>query len=188
MEKLVIASENKGKIREFKEILGDKYEILSLTDVGFNGEIDEKYDTFEENSYIKAKTVYDYTGLSVLADDSGLVVPSLNGEPGVKSARYAGNHDMQANKKKLLEKLNGKDRKAYFVCCITMLTKDKNICVFGKTEGEILFEERGTSGFGYDPLFYSYDLKKCFGECSDEEKNSVSHRARAIQELLKALK
>lgn len=186
--KLVIASSNKGKIEEFKKILGEYYEILSLDEAGFFGEIEENGATFEENSYIKAKAVFDKTGIATLADDSGLVVPSLNGEPGVFSARYAGDHDMKKNKKKLLDKIEGKDRYAYFVCVLTLLDKKGKICVSGKTEGEILKEESGNGGFGYDPLFFSYDLKKSFALCSEDEKNSVSHRGRAVKELLKAIK
>lgn len=186
--KMIIASSNKGKIEEFKKILGDYYEILSLSDVGFIDEIEETGTTFEENSYIKAKAVFDKTGIATLADDSGLVVPSLNGEPGVLSARYAGDHDMEKNKKKLLEKIEGKDRYAYFVCALTLLDEKGKICVSGKTEGEILREESGNGGFGYDPLFFSYDLKKSFALCSENEKNSVSHRGRAVKELLKVIK
>lgn len=186
--KLVIASSNKGKIEEFKKILGEYYEILSLDEAGFFGEIEENGATFEENSYIKAKAVFDKTGIATLADDSGLVVPSLNGEPGVFSARYAGDHDMKKNKKKLLDKIEGKDRYAYFVCALTLLDEKGKICVSGKTEGEILKEESGNGGFGYDPLFFSYDLKKSFALCSEDEKNSVSHRGRAVKELLKAIK
>lgn len=186
--KLVIASSNKGKIEEFKKILGEYYEILSLDEAGFSGEIEENGATFEENSYIKAKAVFDKTGIATLADDSGLVVPSLNGEPGVFSARYAGDHDMEKNKKKLLDKIAGKDRYAYFVCALTLLDEKGKICVSGKTEGEILKEESGNGGFGYDPLFFSYDLKKSFALCSEDEKNAVSHRGRAVKELLKAIK
>lgn len=186
--KIVLASSNKGKIQEFKEILGDDYEILSLDDVGFTDEIVENGKSFEENSFIKAKAVFDKTGLPSLADDSGLVVPSLNGEPGVLSARYAGDHDMEKNKKKLLKKLIGKSRYAYFVCALTLLDESGKICVSGKTEGEILTEESGDGGFGYDPLFYSYDLKKSFASCSESEKNSVSHRGRAVKELLNVIK
>lgn len=186
--KLVIASSNKGKIEEFKKILGEYYEILSLDEAGFSGEIEENGATFEENSYIKAKAVFDKTGIATLADDSGLVVSSLNGEPGVFSARYAGDHDMKKNKKKLLDKIEGRDRYAYFVCALTLLDEKGKICVSGKTEGEILKEESGNGGFGYDPLFFSYDLKKSFALCSEDEKNSVSHRGRAVKELLKAIK
>lgn len=186
--KLVLASSNKGKIQEFKEILGDDYEILSLDDVGFTDDIVENGKTFEENSFIKAKAVFDKTGLTSLADDSGLVVPSLNGEPGVLSARYAGDHDMEKNKKKLLKELEGKPRYAYFVCALTLLDESGKICVSEKTEGEILTEESGNGGFGYDPLFYSYDLKKSFALCSESEKNSVSHRGRAVRKLLNVIK
>jgi len=181
---IIIASNNKGKIKEFKELLGDKYNVLSMQEVGVYGDIEENGTTFLENATIKAEYVYSKTGEIVIADDSGLCVPSLNNEPGVYSARYAGeNCSMEDNKKLLLQNLHGKDRKAYFTTCLVMLGKDK-IVAYGKTEGEILFEEKGTNGFGYDSLFYSYDLNKSFGEATEEEKNKVSHRARAIKNLI----
>ena len=187
MDKLIIASGNKGKIKEFKQLLGEKFEILSMAEVGVTEDIEETGKTFEENATIKARFVYEKTGLAVLADDSGLVIPSLNGEPGVYSARYAGeNATMAENKKLLLNNLNGKNRNAYFTCCLVLY--DGKAKVFeGKTEGEILFEEKGTNGFGYDSLFYSKDLNKAFGECSDEEKNAVSHRGRALKKLCEEL-
>ncbi len=183
MEKLIIASANKGKIKEFSQLLSGKFEVLSMAEVGVVEDIAETGTTFKENAIIKAKFVHEKTGLPVLADDSGLVVPSLNGEPGVYSARYAGeNASMEENKKLLLNNLNGKDRYAYFICCLVLY--DKSVKVFeGKTEGEILYEERGDKGFGYDSLFFSHDLKKSFGECEDAEKNLVSHRGRALKKL-----
>ena len=187
MEKLVVATTNKGKIKEFNEILGDRYELVSLSDIGFSKEIEENGSTFEENAFIKAKAVFDYCGKSVLADDSGLVVPSLNGEPGVFSARYAGDHDMEKNKKLLLKNLVGKDRKAHFTCALCLYTSSGVIFAEGKTFGQILCKETGAGGFGYDPLFFSEELQKSFGECSSEEKNSVSHRKKAIENLLKKL-
>ena len=188
MDKIIIASANKGKIKEFKELLGDKFEILSMAEAGFCEDIEENGTTFEENATIKAKTIFDKTGIAVIGDDSGLCVPSLGGEPGIYSARYAGpNADMEQNKKLLLDNLRGKDRYAYFICCL-VLYDGKTHAFEGKCEGEILFEEKGLGGFGYDGLFYSLDLKKSFGESSRQEKNSVSHRARAIQKLCNYLK
>lgn len=190
MKKIVFASANEGKIKEVKKIL-DGYEILSLKDIGFSAEIEETGSTFEENSYIKAKTVYDFCHIPALADDSGLCVEALNGEPGVYSARYAGEHgDDALNRQFLLKNMQGvENRKAKFVTCVTLvISENEKIVCHGETCGEILNEEVGSNGFGYDCLFFSYDLNKSFGEASFEEKNTVSHRFRALQELKSKLK
>ena len=186
--KIVIASGNLGKIKEFKDLLDDRFEILSMAEVGFTDEIEENGSSFEENATIKAKSVYEKTGFATIGDDSGLCVPALNGEPGIYSARYAGEGaTMAENKKLLLKNLEGKDRNAYFTCCLVLY--DGNSHVFeGKCEGEILHEEKGCGGFGYDGLFFSHDLNKSFGECTKEQKNAVSHRARAIKKLCEYLK
>lgn len=192
MNKIVLASNNMHKVKEFKEILNDT-EILTLKEIGFDREIIEDGSTFYENSLIKAKTIGLYLkekGLNypVLADDSGLVVNSLNGAPGVYSARFAGEHSNdKANREKLLKELQGKaDRSAYFACVIVKYMPDgSHIYGQGETYGRILEKEVGYDGFGYDCLFYSNDLKKSFGEATAEEKNSVSHRKRAIEDLLK---
>ena len=192
MQQIVLASNNQHKIKEFKEILKN-YESLSLKDIGYTDEIEETGETFEENSYIKAKTIYDYLKknkqqMMVIADDSGLYCKGINNEPGVKSARYAGDHNDQANRDKLREKLQGKDRTAYFNCCITLIKDENDYEQFiGITEGEIIDEERGKKDFGYDCIFLSKDLGKTFGEATEEEKNSVSHRKRAIEKLKKSL-
>ena len=193
METIVLASNNKHKLKEFKEILKD-YNILTLNDIGFNGEIEENGTTFEENSLIKAKTIHKYLlekGLEyiVIADDSGLCVDSLDGMPGVYSARYAGEHgNDEANRAKLLKELEGKDRSAYFVCTIVVYYPNKEYKVFeGKTYGQISKEEFGSKEFGYDCIFYSNDLNKTFGEASEEEKNKVSHRGRALEKMLQEL-
>lgn len=190
MQKLVIASANKGKIKEFKKILGEKFEIIPMSEAGFNADVEESGSTFQENSLIKAKTVADALRLPVLADDSGLCVDRLDGAPGLYSARFSGVHgDDAANRAKLLNALKGeKDRRAKFCCSICLYYPDgKYVFGNGETLGEILDEEKGSNGFGYDPIFYSYDLKKPFGEATDEEKNSVSHRYRALCDLLKKL-
>ena len=194
MEKIVLASNNMHKVKEFKEIL-TYFEILTLKEVGFNEEIIEDGSTFYENSLIKARTVGEFLkekGLnySVLADDSGLEVDALNGAPGVYSARYAGVHGSdKANRDKLLAELQGKDnRNAHFSCVIVKYNPDgSHIYGEGKTFGRILEKEMGYDGFGYDCLFYSLDLNKSFGEATAEEKNGVSHRKRAIEELLKKI-
>lgn len=188
MEKIIIASANQGKIKEFRDLLGDKFEVLSMAEVGFKGDIVENGKTFEENATIKAKTIYEHTGYTVIGDDSGLCVPSLNGEPGIFSARYAGeNATMDENKKLLLKNLEGKDRSAYFVCCLVLYNGKANVFE-GRCYGKILTSEVGSGGFGYDGLFFSNDLNKSFGECTKEQKNTVSHRARAINKLTEFLK
>ena len=190
MLKLYVASSNAHKIKEIKEILGGIYEVVSMKETGFSGEVEETGNTFEENSYIKAKALFDYCKMPSLADDSGLAVDALNGAPGVYSARYSGEgHTDAKNRAKLLAELKGStDRKAKFVSVVTLI--DENGKVFrgyGETYGEITHEERGDNGFGYDSLFFSYDLKKSFGEATAEEKNEVSHRSRALADLIKKL-
>lgn len=192
MEKYVLASNNEHKLKEFREILNDR-EILSLKDINFYEDIEENGSTFEENCLIKARTIAKYLkekGLNyvVLADDTGLCVDALNGEPGIFSARYAGGHgNNQANRDLVLKNLQGKkDRSAHFKCVIAEVKPDgKELIVEGRTNGRILEEERGDKSFGYDCIFYSDDLGKAFGEASAEEKNSVSHRGRALESLLK---
>lgn len=193
MEKIVLASNNEHKIKEFKEILKN-FEIITMKEVGFYDDIVEDGTTFEENSEIKANAILKFLksknlNYMVMADDSGLCVNALNGAPGVYSARYAQVHNDQANRNKLLENLkNAKDRSAYFMCVITLKKSDETKIVGkGKVDGVILEKETGNTSFGYDCLFYSNELKKCFGLCTDKEKNSVSHRGRAIQDLLSKL-
>lgn len=190
MEKIVLASNNEHKLKEFREIL-KQYNVLSLKDIGFTEDIDETGTTFEENSMIKVNAIVDYLKTKnlnyiVISDDSGLSVDSLNGAPGVKSARYAENHNDKANRDKLLKELAGKERKANFTCAISVCFKNGiRKSYVGKTYGEITTDELGKTDFGYDCIFYSSDLHKTFGEASEEEKNAVSHRGRAIQKMLK---
>lgn len=193
MKTAVLASNNKHKVKEFKEILKD-YNIITLNDINYFDEIEETGETFEENALIKAETIHDYLkekGLDyiVIADDSGLCVNSLGGMPGVYSARYSGTHgNDKANREKLQKELEGKDRNACFVCTIVVYYSNGIHKTFeGKTFGEITKEEYGSKDFGYDCIFYSKDLNKTFGEASEEEKNSVSHRGRAIREMVKEL-
>lgn len=189
METIVLASNNKHKIKEFKEILTD-YEILSLADIGFEEDIEETGATFEENALIKAKTIQEYIkekGMDyiVISDDSGLCVDSLGGMPGVYSARYAGEHGNNVkNRAKLQTELEGKDRTAYFICTIVVYYPNGEYKAFeGRTYGKITKEEIGSKDFGYDCIFYSDELNKTFGEATEEEKNSVSHRGRAIEKM-----
>ena len=191
MDKIVLASNNKHKIKEIKEMYND-YIILSLSDIGYYEDIEETGTTFLENSLIKAKTISEFIrtkGLNypVIADDSGLEVDSLNGEPGVYSARYASDHDMAKNRAYVIQKLKEyKNKDASMTCCLVKyMPDDTYIYAYGKTYGHIIDEELGDTSFGYDCIFYSHDLNKTFGEATSEEKNSVSHRKRAILELQK---
>ena len=192
MKKLIIASNNKHKIKEFKEMFNE-YEVMALEDIGYFDDIEENGETFLDNALIKARAVIDFLNkkgitAEVIADDSGLCVEALNGEPGVYSARYAGEHGKtEENRQKLLRNLeNVNNRNAFFCCCLVKMDSEGNyVFAEGKTYGKIIDEYRGKTDFGYDCIFYSNDLNKTFGEASDEEKNSVSHRGRAIRELRK---
>lgn len=183
---IVIATNNQNKAREFKEMFDVKnITFKTLADFPEINKIDENGNSFEENATIKAKAVYEQTKLPVLADDSGLEVDALNGEPGIHSARYAGDHDDKANNIKLLKNLEGKDdRSARFVTCLVLLNHQKDkLVVYGTIEGEILDSPRGANGFGYDPLFFVKSKGKTLAEMSEHEKNEISHRGNAIKNL-----
>jgi XTP/dITP diphosphohydrolase len=190
MEKVILASRNKGKIKEIGDILG-RYDmtVVSRDDAGLPiDEVEETGETFEENSYIKAKAILDVAGVPTVADDSGLMVDALGGAPGVYSARYAGEDcTYEDNNRKLLSALAGvpdEKRSARFVSVITMLWPDgRKIVARGECEGRILTETRGEGGFGYDPLFVPEGYDISFGEMSPEEKNKISHRAKALMKL-----
>jgi len=190
--KVVLASNNEHKVLEYKLMLAD-YDILTLNDIGFVGDIEENGNTFLENALIKAKTISEFLkskGLNydVLADDSGLCCLGLDLKPGIYSARYAGNHNAKANRDKVIKDLEGKDHHAYFNTTIVLYHADGTyIFADGKTYGEIINEERGDTSFGYEAIFLSDDLGKTFGEATREEKNKVSHRARALENLIKEL-
>lgn len=190
MKKLIVASNNQKKIKEIKHILS-KYqiEVVSLKEAGIDVDVIEDGDTFLENAYKKASEIHDIVkDYMVLADDSGLMVESLGGAPGVYSARFAGEHgNDKKNNEKLLSLLKDKndiERKAKFVCAMVLI-KDKNnvIKVQGEIEGIITTEEKGTDGFGYDPLFYIPKFHMTFAEMNSELKNSISHRAIALKKL-----
>lgn len=186
MQKLVVASSNKGKIKEITKILGNRFEIIPMKELGYTDEIIENGSTFFENALIKAKAVSIALGVPALADDSGLCVTALNGAPGIYSARYSGEHgNDKENNMLLLKNLNAKtDRSAKFVSSVVLYYPDgRYIEGCGETYGTILFEEQGNNGFGYDPLFLSDDLNKSFGVATDIEKNAVSHRFRALCDL-----
>lgn len=187
-KRLIIATGNAGKAREFSALFPE-YDVVSMKEAGFSGEIEETGETFYENAFIKAKAVSEALGEDALADDSGLSVEALGGAPGVYSARYAGDGSSESNNRKLLTAMCGvANRRAKFVCALVLCRKDGEILsATGETEGEILSALTGNGGFGYDPLFYSYDLKKSFGDATEEEKNAVSHRGRAVEALKKLL-
>jgi XTP/dITP diphosphohydrolase len=186
---IVLASGNKHKIKEIGEMLKD-YNVVGYKDLGYDFEIEEDGKTFYENALIKAKAVSNALNLPALADDSGICVEALNGMPGIYSARYAGDGIDEHNNKLLLKNMEGQtNRKAKFVCCMVFYKPNGEIITAtGETHGKILCEEQGENGFGYDPLFFSDDLKKCLGIASAEEKNTISHRFRALEALKDKLK
>lgn len=188
-KKIVVASGNAGKLKEIQAILSD-YEIIGYKQAGLDFEIEEDGKTFYENALIKAKAVSDALGVPALADDSGLMVDALDGAPGIYSARYAGDGVDQHNNALLLKNLEGKtNRKAKFVCCLVYYSPNGEIITStGETHGQILEEEQGCNGFGYDPLFLSDDLGVSLGLASAEAKNTISHRYRALVALKEKLK
>lgn len=184
---LIIASNNQHKIAEIKTLLNGYFDvILSLAEANINCDPEENGTTFMQNALIKVNEVAKHTTHAVIADDTGLCVNTLNGAPGVKSARYAGNHDNAKNRDKLLHELfNKTDKSAYFATAVALRYPNGEIITAeGSVEGYIISQEKGSNGFGYDSIFYCTDLGKTFGEASEEEKNSVSHRARALNNLL----
>lgn len=186
MRKLVFATNNAHKLEEIRAILGDKVEVLSLKDIQCDVDIPETADTLEGNAVLKAEYIYRHYGLDCFADDTGLEVEALNGAPGVYSARYAGGegHDSEANMRKLLAEMEGKtNRKAQFRTAICLIEGGAEHLFEGVVKGEIIEEKRGASGFGYDPVFMPEGYTETFSEMGSEEKNRISHRARAVQAL-----
>lgn len=186
--KLLIASKNLHKVREFRSLLKE-FDLYSLADFPSFTPPEESGKTFEENAILKAKHAARSLGLLTLADDSGLVVPALNGAPGIYSARFAGEHPTEKeNREKLLKDmahLDDLDRNAYFECAIAISSPEKLLtCVSGRVEGTILKEERGKKGFGYDSLFLKYDYSLTFGEIDEAIKNRISHRGKALKKAL----
>ena len=198
--KLVLASRNQKKIGELRTMLQEHFpnvEVLSLDDIGYEGDIEENGTTFEENALTKAKVAAS-SGYIGIADDSGITIDALNGEPGVYSARfaamhnYAGGHDDEANNQLLLELLKDtpdEKRGGAYVCCVAcVMPNGETFTVRGEVRGRILHEYHGTGGFGYDPLFYYEPFGKTFAEVSAEEKHSVSHRGEAMKKFAEKLK
>ena len=193
IEKMIFATGNEGKMREVRMILGDLgAEILSLKEAGIQAEAEENGTTFEENAVIKAKEIMEKTGALVLADDSGLEVDALNGEPGIYSARYMGHEtSYHIKNNSLIERLEGKtgeERSARFVCTIAACFPDGRVLTTrGTMEGQIGYEEKGENGFGYDPVFYLPEYQCYSAELPLEEKNKLSHRGKALRLMKEAL-
>ncbi len=184
--KIVAATQNKGKIKEIKEIFSPLgFEVVSQKEAVGDVYVEETGKTFEENAKIKAHAIYNLCGGAVIADDSGLCVEALGGAPGIYSARYAGEgaSDEERIKKLLFEMKDKENRKAKFVTSVVMVIEGREFAATGETYGEILEKPTGHGGFGYDPVFFSEDLGKSFGEAEDSEKNAVSHRGRALRLL-----
>ena len=188
--KLVFATNNRHKLDEIRAILGDKIELLSLNDINCHDDIPETADTLQGNALIKAKYIYDKFGMNCFADDTGLEVDSLNGEPGVYSARYAGEDcNPESNMKKLLNNLAGKnDRSAQFRTVIALIIEGEEKLFEGCVKGCISCEKMGDAGFGYDPIFIPEGYSESFAQMSSDMKNSISHRYRATEKLCKYLK
>ncbi|GGG27995.1 non-canonical purine NTP pyrophosphatase [Lysinibacillus alkalisoli] len=190
MTQVVIATKNRGKVKDFEAIFGPLgYEVVTMLDVAPDMDIEETGTTFEENAVLKAETLSAALQTMVIADDSGLAIDALHGEPGVYSARYAGDHDDEANIQKALRNLQGEtNRQARFVCVIAVAEPNKETYyVRGECEGEITTEKRGTNGFGYDPIFYVPTLNKTMAELTPEQKSTISHRGAAIAKLKEKL-
>ena len=187
---LIIASQNQNKLVEFKKILGDKINLFSLSDIGLNQEIPENKKTIKKNAMFKAKFVNTQTGKNVFADDTGLEIDSLNGEPGVYSARYSGvDRNSDKNIELVLTKLKNKtNRNSRFKTIISLIIDGKSVNFEGVVEGKITEEKRGSNGFGYDPIFQPSGYASTFGEMSLKEKNKISHRSIAINKMVQYLK
>ncbi|MCD8181328.1 MAG: XTP/dITP diphosphatase [Firmicutes bacterium] len=190
--KAIAATKNKGKIREMREILSPLgFDVVSQQEIEIDIDVEETGDTFEKNALIKARAVAMVCDYPVLADDSGICVDALGGAPGVRSARYAGDNATDADRiNKMLAEIGGSEnRGAKFVTAVAFIFPDgKEITASGEVKGHITKEPMGDNGFGYDPIFYCDELGKTFAQSSDDEKNSVSHRGRALKNLYDKLK
>ena len=184
--KLIFATNNQHKVDEIRSVVGKELEIITLTESGIDIDIPEPYDTLEENASGKSRTIFEMTGTNCFSEDTGLEVTALNGEPGVKSARYAGdNRSFDANIDKLLINLAGKqDRTASFRTVISLLIDGTETLFEGICDGQIIEERRGAQGFGYDPVFIPTGSTKTFAEMDIKEKNQFSHRKKATEKLV----
>lgn len=190
MQKIIAATKNKNKVREFKEILPD-FDIITQEEAGIDLDVEETGTTFSENALLKARAIFEKTGIPALADDSGLEVFALEGAPGVYSARYGGEGLDDRGRLELLlrnmEKIDDENRGAQFVCAIAFVTENETYEAKGVCKGVIIREARGENGFGYDPVFYVPEFGKTTAEMSSEEKNSISHRGKALRALAQML-
>lgn len=186
MQDIVFATNNQHKLEEIRRIVGGKFRILSLKEIGCEEDIPETADTLEGNALMKARFVKEHYGYDCFADDTGLMVDALGGAPGVYSARYAGpGHDSAANMELLLKNLDGvTERSARFVTVIALILNGQEMTFEGRIEGEILTVPAGTSGFGYDPVFKPTESSVSFAEMSADAKNAISHRGRATAKLM----
>lgn len=183
--KLIFATNNAHKIKEVSEVLGNAFEIVSLQEIGCFEELPETHDTIRENAQEKARHIFENYGVDCFADDSGLEIDALNGAPGVHTAYYSGSRDPDANMDLVLKKLQGTtDRSARFRTVIALFLRGQEYLFEGIAEGIILDEKRGAGGFGYDPIFVPKGHDKTFAELPAEVKNSISHRAQAMQQLI----
>ena len=187
--KIVFATNNAHKLDEVRQVVGEKFEIVSLRECGIVEDIPENEPTLEGNALAKARYIYERTGFNCFADDTGLEVDALGGEPGVRSARYATDgHDDEANKRLLLERLQGEEnRAAQFRTAVALILGGKEYLFEGIVRGEIALEQHGEGGFGYDPLFFPEGGELTFAQMSSEEKNAISHRGRAVRKLAEFL-
>ena len=189
--KIIAATKNKNKLREFKEILKG-FEIISQEEAGIDIDVEETGTTFEENSMLKARAIYEKSGISAIADDSGLEVYALGGAPGVFSARYGGEGLSDEERVELLlknmENVPKEKRGARFVCAITLVSDNGIITASGECEGEINYGPIGENGFGYDPVFYMEEYDKTTAQMTPDEKNAVSHRGKALREFADKIK
>ena len=187
--KIVFATNNAHKLSEVAQVVGEKFELVTLRECGITEDIPENEPTLEGNALAKARYVYSRTGLNCFADDTGLEVDALGGEPGVRSARYATDgHDDEANKRLLLERMQGvENRAAQFRTAVALIMDGEEYLFEGIVRGDIATEEHGEGGFGYDPLFFPEGGAKTFAEISAEAKNEISHRGRAVRKLAEFL-
>ena len=190
MRSLIFATNNKNKVAEIRSVLNNSFEVISLKEAGIDIDIPEPHDTLEENALEKSKTIYALTGKNCFSEDTGLEVAILNGEPGVRSARYAGDEsDFKANISKLLQKLQGKkNRQAQFRTVISLILEGKECQFEGICKGYIIEKETGMGGFGYDAIFVPEGSERSFGEMTMDEKNVYSHRKKATAKLIEFLK
>jgi len=187
---LIFATNNQQKVKEIRSVIGNKLNIITLQEAGIDIDIPEPYETLKENATEKSSTIHRLTQQNCFGEDSGLAVEALNGEPGVKSARYAGDErNFQANIDKVLQKLEGnRNRKATFTTVISLIWNNTKFLFEGSCAGQIITEQKGIEGFGYDPIFVPNGSTKTFAEMSMEEKNMYSHRRKATDQLIAFLK